>query len=254
MIAERHPVPKTTRYYPVFLSLEGRVCLVVGGGAVGERKIRRLLACGASVHLVSHDCTPWIREQCDAGRIVHAGTDYHTDCLMDAELVFAATSDAGLNRRIAADACVRKLWCNMATDPELGSFILPSIFERGPVTVATSTAGLSPAAAKLIREKLEERFGRALTASLHLMGLLRSAVLALGLDPSENQRIFREIAALPLEDWFDRHQRDEAVSGIRAVCAPWLGFSELNQFWDEAWKSSSSSSQRSATAVERSDT
>lgn len=247
-------MPKTTRYYPVFLSLEGRVCLVVGGGAVGERKIRRLLACGASIRLVSHDCTPWIREQCEAGRITLSGEDYHPDCLTDAELVFAATSDTGLNGRISADAYGKRIWCNMATDPELGSFILPSIFERGPVTVAMSTAGLSPAAAKLIREKLEERFGRALTASLYLMGLLRSAVLSLGLAPSENQRIFREIAALPIEDWFERQQRDEAVSGIRAVCAPWLGFSELNQFWDEAWKSSSSSSQHSATAVERSDT
>jgi len=247
-------VAKTDRYYPAFLSLDGRICLVVGGGSVGERKIRRLMNCGASVRLVSRDCTPWIREQCRAGRITPVGVEYHSDRLTGVDLVFAATSDPGLNRRIAADAREKRIWCNMATDPELGSFILPSIFERGPVTVAVSTAGMSPAAAKLIREKLERGFGPGLTLSLQFMRLLRSAILAQGLDPRENQRIFREVAALPLEEWFDGNQRDEAVIETQAICAQWLGFTELNQLWDEAWKSSSSSSQHCATAVEPSDT
>lgn len=247
-------MPKSARYYPVFLSLDGRVCLVVGGGSVGERKIRRLLDCGARVHLIARDCTPWVREQCEAGRIIPLGADYHSDRLTGVDLAFAATSDSGLNRRIAADAGEKRIWCNMATDPELGSFILPSIFERGPVTVAVSTAGMSPAAAKFIREKLEGRFGPGLTLSLQFMGLLRSAILAQGLDPHENQRIFREVAALPLEEWFHGNLKDEAVLEIRNICAPWLGFTELNQFWDEAWKSYSSSSRHCATAVEPSDT
>ena len=247
-------MPDAARYYPVFLSLDGRVCLVIGGGAVGERKIRRLLDFGAAVRLISRECTPWVREQCESGRIAHTGSDYEVGCLEGADLVFAATSDPELNRRVAADARQGKIWCNMATDPELGSFILPSIFERGPVTVAVSTAGMSPAAAKFIREKLEERFGRALASSLHLAGLLRGAVLARGLDPRENQRVLRAIAALPLEEWFEGDRRGEAFGEILAICAPWLDFEALNRFWDEAWKSSSSLPQRSATAVGPSDT
>ena len=247
-------MPDTARYYPVFLALDGKVCLVVGGGSVGERKMRRLLDFGASVRLVARECTPWVLDQCKSGRITRTGPDYHAGCQEGVDLVFAATSDPELNRTVAADARQRKIWCNMATDPELGSFILPSIFERGPVTVAVSTAGMSPAAAKFIREKLEQRFGPALASSLRLAGLLRDAILARGLDPPENQRILRAIAALPLEEWFDEDRRDEAAAEIRAICAPWLDFEELNRFWDEAWKSSSSLPQRCATAAGPSDT
>ena len=223
-------------YYPMFVSLRERVCLVIGGGSVGERKIRGLLRSQVTVRLVARDITPWLEARWKEGSIALLGKNYQVSHLDGADLVFAATSDPDLNRKIAADARSRGLWCNMATDPEMGSFIVPSVVERGPLTIAVSTAGLSPAVAKLIREKLEEEFGPEWTAYLELMGRLRAEIQSKGLDSTENQELFRRISRLPLREWMKSSQKNLALGAIQEICEPWLSRDELSRFWDEIWK------------------
>jgi len=227
-------------YYPVYLSLNDRVCLVVGGGPVGERKIRGLLRSGALIRIVAEQLTPWLESECKDGRFRLVGASYRETQLDDVDMVFVATSNAALNLKIAEDARRRRVWCNMATDPGAGSFIVPSVFQRGPLAVAISTSGLSPAMAREIRKILEDQFGSEWALSLTLIGHLRSAIQAKKLDVSENQRIFRELAALPLADWIRRGQCDQARAAVARTCSPWLSQEEVNKPWDEIWKSSSS--------------
>ncbi|WP_244083648.1 bifunctional precorrin-2 dehydrogenase/sirohydrochlorin ferrochelatase [Desulforhabdus sp. TSK] len=241
-------------YYPLFVSLEERVCLVVGGGSVGERKIKGLLRFGATVHLVSQGRTPWVQEQCEKAHIRLLGAEYSIQALQGVDLVFAATSDRALNRRIAADARMRKIWCNMATDPDEGSCMVPSIFQQGPLTIAIGTGGLSPALARRIREGIEAQFGREWAILLHFMGLVRKAVQACGMDTAENQAIFQKISQLPLTVWIQNNQKEPAIRTIHPICKSCISWEALNQFWDESWNLFSSSSLPSATASERSDT
>ncbi len=237
-----------TQYYPMFVSLEKRVCLVVGGGPVGERKVRGLLQYGAAIRLVAEELTPWLQDQCDKGTVLLVGKTYTKGYLEDVDLVFAATNDFAMNRVIAEDAERRRLWCNMATEPETGSFIVPSMVQRGPLTIAISTGGASPAMAVRIKQQLEDEFGAEWIILLHLMTLLRAAIQSKGLESAQNQKIYRNIAELPLSEWVRNGEETRIIEAISGSCQPWVSLTELKQIWNEAWKQSSSLSPRCVTA------
>jgi len=141
------------RYYMACLDLEGRSCLVVGGGRVGIEKASGLLDCGARVTVVAPQADPelldlpveWIRRS------------YRSSDLDGRFLVVAATSSNSVNRRVFADAEERALICNVADVPELCSFILPAVHRHGPIALAVSTGGASPALAQHLRERLAEQ-------------------------------------------------------------------------------------------------
>lgn len=248
-------------FYPMFVSLEGRVCLVVGGGAVGERKVRKLLECGASVRIAAADLTPWLREfVCrQGGGMVFLGREYDASQMEGVSLVFAATSDPALNRSIAADAHRRGIWCNTATNPEEGSFSVPAVHRQGPIAIAIVTDGLSPAAARRIRQKLEQEIGPEWGVYICFLGLMRTAVQDKKLGTEANQCIFREIANLPIleqiqnsmppmyEEISSNAPRDPSsaataiIEAVRAVHGMPLSREEIASMWDKAWKQSFSS-------------
>ena len=224
------------QYYPIFLALDKRVCLVVGGGPVGERKIRALLQYGAAIRLIAEDPTPWLKVQCDKGTILLVGRTYSKSFLKEVDLVFAATSDLALNRAIAVDAERQRLWCNMAAEPELGSFLVPSIFRRGPLSIAISTGGASPTVAVRIKEKLEHEFGAEWTILLGLMALLRKTIQSKGLESVQNQEIYRKVSELPLLEWIQNREETQTIQAISDICHPWIDLTELKRIWNEAWK------------------
>ena len=127
-------------HYVACLDLTGRACLVVGEGAMAREKVDGLTATGAAVRQV-------------------APAEYSAAGLDSVWLVVAATSDDDLNRRIYADANERRIFCNVADVPELCSFILPALHRRGPITVAVSTAGASPALAQWLRDRFAGQIG-----------------------------------------------------------------------------------------------
>ena len=139
-------------YYRACLDLRGRRCVVVGGGAVGLEKTRGLLVCGADVLVVSpriHDDLLALDVTCRRGR-------YRRSDLDGAFLVVAATSDRRINERVHRDAEARGMLCNVADVPDLCNFILPAVHREGPIAVAVSTGGASPALAKRIRDDVAE--------------------------------------------------------------------------------------------------
>ena len=140
------------RYYPAFLNVEGLRAVVVGGGAVAERKAAQLLASGADVTLVSPDATPELERLADEGRVRLIRRAYATGDLAGAWIAVAATDDPETQRRVRAESIREKTLLNVADAPDLCGFIAPSVVERGPVAVAISTGGESPALARKLRE------------------------------------------------------------------------------------------------------
>jgi precorrin-2 dehydrogenase len=132
------------------LDLEGRSCLVVGGGPVALEKTNGLLDCGARVTVVAPELADDLRDL--PVELIERG--YVTSDLDGRFLVVAATSDTELNRRVHADAEERALLCNVADVPELCSFILPAVYRRDPIAIAVSTGGASPALAQRIRSEI----------------------------------------------------------------------------------------------------
>ena len=145
----------TKRYYMACLDLEGRRCVVVGGGAVGLEKTQGLLDCGALVTIVS----PELHEELRGLPIIWRPRPYRARDLDGALLVVAATPHERVNRQVHADAQARNLLCNVADVPELCNFILPAVYRQDPIAIAISTGGASPALAQRIRGDIAQRIG-----------------------------------------------------------------------------------------------
>lgn len=142
-------------YYPVFLDLTARRCLVVGGGPVAEGKVEGLLAAGARVTVVSPTVTERLAGWAAEGRLTHRARAYRAHDLGGHQVAFVATDDVAVTRAVAADGRACSIWVNAADEPARCDFTLPSVIRRGRLVVAVSTGGASPAAARAIREELE---------------------------------------------------------------------------------------------------
>lgn len=145
-------------YYPIFLELAGRPCVVIGGGAVAERKAEGLLAQEASVTVISPELTARLEGLAREGRIRHIVRPYSHGDLAGSELAFVATDDGEVNAAVAREGQERGVWVNAADDPAHCDFILPSVLRRGELVVAVATGGSSPALSRAIREELEAYF------------------------------------------------------------------------------------------------
>ena len=167
-----------TGYYPVTLLLAGRRGVVVGGGLVAERKARDLLAAGARVTVVAPEVTKGLDALARAGEVRLIRRAVEPTDLDGAHLVILATDDGELNARLSAQCEERGLLVNVVDCPELGNFHVPATMTRGPVTVAISTGGASPALARRLRETIEAVVGEEHGALAELMGELRAEVKA----------------------------------------------------------------------------
>src|SRR5919204_1274899 len=139
-----------TPFYIACLRLSGRRCVVVGGGDVGLEKVEGLLACAAEVTLVAPEAIPPLRELAEEGSIRWERREYRSEDLEGTFVVIAATSDTDVNIGVFKDAERRAMLVNVVDVPPLCNFILPAIVRTGPLAIAISTAGASPALAKRI--------------------------------------------------------------------------------------------------------
>jgi siroheme synthase-like protein len=148
-----------TPFYIACLRLTGRRCVVIGGGDVGLEKVEGLLACEADVTLVAPEAVPALAELAAEGSIAWERREYRSGVLDGALIAIAATSDTDVNIRVFEDAEARAMLVNVVDVPPLCSFILPAIVRTGPLAVAISTAGASPALAKRMKREIAELFG-----------------------------------------------------------------------------------------------
>lgn len=186
-------------YLPVFLQMTGRRCLVIGGGAVAERKIAGLLEVGARVTVISPDITEAIVRWSKQNSIDFIARRYRAGDLAEFEIVFLATDDAETNTAAYNEGSERRVWVNAADDPAHCDFILPSVLRRGDLTVAVSSGGGSPALARTIREELELYF----TGEYELLTQLAAEV---------RDELQRRAITLPFETW-----RKALSGGVRQI-------------------------------------
>src|SRR6266480_3870823 len=148
-----------TPLYIACLRLSGRSCLVVGGGEVGLEKVEGLLACAAAVTLVAPDAVPQLRELAEEGSIGWERRAFEPRDLEGRFLAIAATSDTEVNISVYDEAERRAMLVNVVDVPPLCNFILPAIVRTGPLAIAISTAGASPALAKRMKREIAEAYG-----------------------------------------------------------------------------------------------
>jgi siroheme synthase-like protein len=161
-------------YFPAFLDLRGRRCVVVGGGPIGERKVRDLLACQASVVVVSPVMTPALAALAAAGLVAHRPRRFRRWDVRGCAVVIAATGDARVDTAVATEARRRHALVNVVDDAAHCDFIVPSVLRRGQLQIAVSTGGRSPALAREIRRRLEPLFGAELGAVVEDLGRERA--------------------------------------------------------------------------------
>jgi siroheme synthase-like protein len=176
-LKETKPKP----YYPIFLNLQGKKCVVVGGGTVALRKVTTLLACGADITVISPTPLAEISRLFKKKAIQLVRRNYEPGDLGGAALSIAATRVKKINRKVAEEAKNNGILVNVVDDSEPSDFIIPSFFRRGDLSVAVSTSGRSPAFAKKIRAKLEKNIGIEYAYLLSLIAEIRSEIKKKGL-------------------------------------------------------------------------
>jgi siroheme synthase-like protein len=148
-----------TPFYIACLKLTGRRCLVVGGGEIGLEKVEGLLACDGDVTLVAPEAVPELQELASEGSIRWEQREYEPADLEGTFMVIASTDSTEVNIRVFEDAEGRAMLVNIVDVPPLCNFILPAIVRTGPLAIAISTAGASPALAKRMKQEVGELFG-----------------------------------------------------------------------------------------------
>jgi precorrin-2 dehydrogenase/sirohydrochlorin ferrochelatase len=200
-------------YVPIFLDVTGRRCLVIGGGEVASRKVTTLLDAGAKVTVVSPAMTDALAQLVREGRIDYIGREYAPGDMTGATLVYAATDNAEMHRRLQAEASARGIPLNVADDPALCSFLAPAVLTRGPLQIAVSTGGASPAMAKRIIQRLGHLFGDEYALALEVMRAARHHLKAN--EPSIQLRARRltVLAASRIPEYF----REGDLDGVEKI-------------------------------------
>ena len=142
-------------FFPAYLQLEGRPCLLVGGGLVATRKAERLLQAGAKLTVIAPEISAELQHLKKSKKIVHRAKKFTIADIKDKAIIIAATNDEKLNQKVSLAAKKQNIPVNVVDQPDLCTFIMPSVIERAPVTIAISTGGHAPILARLLRARLE---------------------------------------------------------------------------------------------------
>jgi len=165
-------------FFPIFMNLKSRPCLVVGGGQVAARKIHLLLKAKAKVIVIAPELCNEVNELANRGEVKHRGRGFEDGDIDGNVLVIAATNDKDINKNISVLSCNKGIPVNVVDSPDLCGFIMPSIIDRSPIQIAISTGGSSPVLARLLRSRLESYIPAAYGKLARLVEGFRSQVIA----------------------------------------------------------------------------
>jgi precorrin-2 dehydrogenase/sirohydrochlorin ferrochelatase len=198
----------TVNLFPAFLKLEGRRCLVVGAGRVGEEKIAGLLQARADVVVVALLGTEQVRVWAASGRIRWEERKFRPSDLRGAFVVVAATSTPELHEKIFRLARRRGVLCNVVDEPSRCDFYYGSVVKRGSFQIAISTGGLSPALAQRLRKRFEEQFGAEYESWIEELGKTRERLFAKKIEPERRKQLLHRLASeLSFEEFLRRRER-----------------------------------------------
>ena len=202
--------------FPLFLKLEGRLVVVVGGGAIAEGKIEGLLAAGARVRVVAPRITQQIAEWTRFRRVEWLPKEFGAGDLDGASLVVAATSAPGVNKAVFSEAEAKNIFCNAVDDVENCHFYYGAIVQRGDLQIAISTNGKSPALAQRIRKELEAAYSSEHAEWLEWLGAVREILRADSSDPEQTKALLHQLAS---REGFDHYQRQSRGKNTRKEVA-----------------------------------
>jgi precorrin-2 dehydrogenase / sirohydrochlorin ferrochelatase len=181
--------------FPIFMKLDGKRCLVVGAGKVGEPKIGGLLGTGARIHVIALEASTVVHEWARAGKITLELRNFVPQDLDGIFLAVVATASSVLNRTIYQEAHRRGVLCNVVDVPEHCDFYYPAVVHRGDFQIAVSTNGTSPSLAQKIRQQLERQFGPGYERWVAELGATRKLVLASDLDSQRKRELLHSLAS-----------------------------------------------------------
>ncbi|WP_411503645.1 precorrin-2 dehydrogenase/sirohydrochlorin ferrochelatase family protein [Brevibacillus centrosporus] len=188
------------RYYPMMVNLQKKRCLVVGGGLVAERKIRGLLDADADVYVVAPSCTDQIDAWSQQGEIAWERRFFEPTDTEKAVLIIAATNQPDINLAVY-QACQPQQWINIVDRPDLCTFTVPAVVERGDMQIAISTGGNNPGLAKKLRSQIEKWVGPEYGDYTRFLGEMRQRVLRLHLAESQKRAILAKLLDERFLDW-----------------------------------------------------
>src|SRR5256714_6525010 len=200
--------------FPIFVKLQNRLVVVVGGGTVAEGKISGLLTAGARVRVIAPEANASITGLVQQERIEWRVKAFEPADLEDAFLVIAATSASGVNDAVYREADARGILCNAVDDIEHCHFYYGSVVQRGDLQIAISTNGRSPALAQRLRQELEKQFGPEYEVWLESLGTARELLRANGGDSESNKAVLHHLASEPMfEQFVEQRRREEPQQG-----------------------------------------
>ena len=205
-------------YYPIYLDIEGRNVIIIGGGNVCARKAETMMRYGARVTIVAPEFTDeiegWAREGCLALK----RKLYEVADVEDAHIVIASTDDQAVNEQIAADCRARRIPVNVVDVTPLCEFIVPAIIESGSVQIAVSTGGRSPALARTLKEDLQRFIGPEYSEVNDVLGTLRDGAKSVLPTDMDRKRFFDGIIAQGILELLREGKRREAYEIIARAC------------------------------------
>ena len=201
-------------YLPIFLNIRERPCLVVGGGKVAARKANLLVRAGGRVSVVAPEICADLQQMTAQGSVAYEQREFTDSDLDDKALVMAATSNEAVNRRISQLAGERHIPANVADNPHLCNFIVPSVIDRSPVVVAVSTGGASPVLARLLRSRLEGFIPAAYGRLARLVDEYRQAVKQRFSEPAKRRYFWESVLQGRVSELLFAGQEDKARSAL----------------------------------------
>ncbi len=220
------------RYYPIYLDVRNRHCLVVGGGSVGTRKVMTLLDCGATVTVVSPAINAKLNELAKKTTLIIKKRPFQVSDLKGNILVIGATDDQELNLQIHSEAERLGMLCNIADHPETCNFILPSIVNRGDLSIAISTSGNSPAFAKKLSKDFAKQFGNEYADFLKLMGIVRKKLLAQNHEQECHKKVFEQLISTRIVEMIKNHEDQDINKTLLEILGEGFVYEELMQAED----------------------
>lgn len=185
-------------YMPIMMNLQGHRCVIVGGGAVAERKTQALLEAGAKIVVISPSATAWLQERSEDNKIEWVKRRFRKGDLSGAFLVFAATDQAQTNVDIVREAKSLGIPVNDTSEGERGSFITPSVVRRKGLIVAVSTSGAGPSASRRLSREIDERFGDDYERYIDFLGTARSLIKSRVTESSQRKHLLRLLAEMDI--------------------------------------------------------
>lgn len=203
-------------FYPLYIDLEGKKCVVIGGGDVAERKVASLIECGADVTVVSPQFTSGLVRLAEEGRITALQRGYGPGDVDGATLAIVATDNNELNRQVHQEATEKNIPVNVVDVPELCSFIVPSTVRRGDLVISISTSGSCPALAKHIRKQLQQAFGSEYAQYCEVLKGFRAEVVDTYDGPEERKQALRRLIESDVLDLIKQGKDGEVEERVRS--------------------------------------